>query len=192
MPTKKSKDKKSLPLPEEETETRETHDLFISADTAEKKEAADANIAADLADEQYFKTKDSEGHTYNPQQAWEQGLTYTPPTDPPVLPSEDDPQGAEVAAGFAPSMEESNPTSEILPPNVDNNDLDLRDDIYLALRNNSETGHLTNVKVQVYQGLVNLLGTVFDEDDISLVHDIVQELDGVVSIKNNLQVDLRE
>jgi hypothetical protein len=192
MPTKKSEDKKPLPIPEEETETRETHDLFISADTAEKKEAADANIAADLADEQYFKTKDSEGHTYNPQQAWEQGLTYTPPTDPPVLPSEDDPQGAEVAAGFAPNMEESNPTFEILPPNVDNNDLDLRDDIYLALRNNSETGHLTNVKVQVYQGMVNLLGAVFDEDDISLVHDIVQELDGVVSIKNNLQVDLRE
>ena len=176
-----------MPLPEEEPETRETYDLFIAADPAERKEAADVNIAADLADKQHFKTRESEGHTYNPREAWEQGLTYTPPTDPPILPSEDDPQGAEIAAGFAPSMEASDPDVERLPDRVDDNDLDLRDDVYTALRLNGETFHLTQIKVQVDQGVVNLLGTVPTEDDISRVYDIVRGLHGVVSIKNNLQ-----
>jgi osmotically-inducible protein OsmY len=110
-------------------------------------------------------------------------------TDPPVLPSEDDPQGVEVAAGFALSMEDSNPDVEDLPARVDNNDLDLLDDVYLVLRDNSETGHLTHIKVQVNRGVVNLLGTVATEDDIWRVHEVVKSLDGVVAITNNLQVE---
>jgi osmotically-inducible protein OsmY len=191
MPIEKSNETDPLPPPEEESEARETHDLFISAEPAEKQEAADADIAADLADEQHFKTKDSDGHTYNPHQASEQGLTYTPPSDPPTLPSEDDPQGAEMAAGFAPSMEASDPDVERLPDRVDDNDLDLRDDVYTALRLNSETFHLTRVKVQVDQGVINLLGTVPTEDDINRIYDIVRGLNGVVAIKNNLQTWMR-
>ena len=183
----KSKETEPLPLLEEEPETRETYDLFIAPNPAERKESADENIAAELADKQHFKTGESEGHTYNPRLASEQGLTYTPPTDPPILPSEDDPQGAEIAAGFAPSMETSDPDVERLPDRVDDNDLDLRDDVYTALRLNGETFHLTQIKVQVDQGVVNLLGTVPTEDDISRVYDIVRGLHGVVSIKNNLQ-----
>ena len=76
---------------------------------------------------------------------------------------------------------------ERLPDRVDDNDLDLRDDVYTALRLNGETFHLTQIKVQVDQGVVNLLGTVPTEDDISRVYDIVRGLHGVVSIKNNLQ-----
>jgi hypothetical protein len=115
-------------------------------------------------------------------------LTYTPPDDPATLPS-DDLQGVEVATGFAPMMEETDPDVEDLPPEVDDNDLDLLDDIYIALHNNSETGHLTNIKVQVNQGVVNLLGTVSSEDDIAVVYDIVADLDGVVEVLDNLQVE---
>jgi hypothetical protein len=57
---KLAKTKYTLPLPE--PETREAHDLFISAEPAEIKEAADANVAADLANEQVFKTQDGDGH----------------------------------------------------------------------------------------------------------------------------------
>ncbi|MCB0214787.1 MAG: BON domain-containing protein, partial [Anaerolineae bacterium] len=60
---------------------------------------------------------------------------------------------------------------------------------YIALRNNSETGHLTNVKVQVEDGVVNLVGTVTSEDDIGMVQSIVQELEGVLDVNNNLQVE---
>lgn len=177
--------------PEALPEKREPYDLLISADAREKKEAEDERFEEDqqIPDTEAYDTQHTDGHTYNVRQAIDQGLTYTPPTDPPILPSETDPQGAEIAAGFAPSMEDTNPDVEELPSRVDNNDLDLRDDIYLVLRNNSETTHLTNVKVQVDNGVVNLLGTVTSQNDIAIVDDIVNELEGVAGIKNNLQVE---
>ena len=168
--------------------TRQSEDLLIGDNTYEKAESEALSLDRDLDNAEPFKTKYDDGHTLNPHVAQDQGLVYTPPTDPPVLPG-DAPQGAEVAAGFAMSMEETDPDVEMLPRWVDNNDLDLRDDIYIALRNNSETGHLTNVKVQVEDGVVNLIGTVTSEDDIGMVQDIVQELDGVRGVKNNLQVE---
>jgi osmotically-inducible protein OsmY len=63
------------------------------------------------------------------------------------------------------------------------------DDIYLALRNNSETGNLTNVKVEVVDGVVNLWGTVQTEIDLWLVEEIVADLEGVVDVNNNLEVE---
>jgi hypothetical protein len=104
------------------------------------------------------------------------------------VPSEDDLQGAEIAAGFAPSMEDTDPSAEILPPRVDNNDFDLQQDVYVALRDNSETAHLTNVKVQVDQGIVNLIGTVDSQEDIPWVYSIVSELENVVEVRNHLTV----
>ena len=164
---------------------KETYDLLIAKADAEKAEAEDLDVERELANEEHFDTQHSDGHTLNPHLAQEQGLTYTPPTDPPVQAS-DDPQGAEIAAGFAPSMEDTNPDAEILPATVDNNDLDLLDDIYVALRYNSETAHLNNIKVQVKDGVVNLLGTVSSEEDIVQVYEVVNRLAGVVRIKNNL------
>jgi len=175
--SEKSKKSEALPLPDIEARKKESHDLLISSEQREKAEAEDANIETELAAEKVYKTKQGEGHTHNPHLATQQGLTYTPPSDPPILPSEEAPQGVEVAAGFAPSMEESNPDVERLPNTVDNNDLDLLENIHLVLRNNSETGHLTNVKVQVDQGVVNLLGTVTSQDDIPVVFDLVSTLE---------------
>jgi len=187
---KQDKQSEALPIPEVEPQKKESNDLLIVPNEREKKEAEDENIKAELAAENKFKTNRSDGHTHNPRRAMDQGLTYTPPSDPPILPAEDEPQGVKIAAGFAPSMVETNPDAERLPPTVDDNDLDLRDDIYSVLRNNSETGHLTNVKVQVREGTVNLLGTVTTQDDIPRVFDLVSELDGVVEVQNNLQVEL--
>ncbi|MBN1995149.1 MAG: BON domain-containing protein [Anaerolineae bacterium] len=171
-----------------ETETQESADLFAAPNPGEKEEAEDVDAAGDLAEDDLINTQYSNGHTYNPQIAAEQGLTYTPPHDPAVLP-DDDPQGVEIAAGFAPGMENSDPDIERLPGHVDNNDLDLLDDVYEALRLNSETAHLDNVKVQVNRRNVYLLGTVDTQDDIGRVHTIVRGLKGVRVIRNNLQVN---
>jgi hypothetical protein len=189
----KEKDKKQIkklfsPPEAGETETKESVDLFTTPNSEEKEEAEEAGAANDLAADDWVNTQHSNGHTYNPQIAAEQGLTYTPPHDPAVLP-DDNPQGVEVAAGFAQSMEDSDPDIERLPNHVDNNDLDLLDDVYEALRLNSETAHLDNVKVQVNQQVVYLLGTVNTEDDIGQVHTIVRGLPGVRSIRNNLEVE---
>jgi hypothetical protein len=177
-----------IDIEKEALDVEESYDLFAYPHNLEKLEAEDEDFEEDLTDSYMYNTQDSDGHTYDVNQAWDQGLTYTPPTDPPIL-AGDDPQGAEIAAGFAPSMEASNPDVEDLPWTVDNNDLDLLDDVKLALQINSETGDLTNVRVEVTDGIVNLSGTVQNEQDIWLVEEIVADLPGVVDVNNNLEVE---
>jgi hypothetical protein len=141
----------------------------------------------DLAMEDIVDTQHGDGHTYNPHLAQDQGLVYTPPDDPPVLPSGDG-QGARVAAGFSQSMEESNPDVVDLPARVDNNDLDLEEDIYVALQNNSETSHLADLHVRVRNGIAYIRGLVESEDDIARVADVVAYLDGVRDVITELEV----
>lgn len=165
--------------------------------TAEDAPAADVSLEEleeevtgyerDLAQEYISDTQHTDGSTYDPTKADEQGLVYTPPTDPPVLPG-GGPQGAEVAAGFSPSMEESDPDVEILPERVDDNDLDIEEDVAEVLRVNSETNHLNNVHVRVRDGIVYLTGTVFSNDDLAIVEEIVGDMESVVDVRNHLQV----
>lgn len=143
--------------------------------------------AHDLALEDVFDTQHGDGHTYNPYIAQDQGLVYTPPHDPPVLPS-DDGQGARMATGFAQSMEESNPDIVDLPAHVDNNDLDLEDDIFEALQNNSETSHLAEIDIRVHNGIAYLSGVVETDDDIARVAEVVAYLDGVLDVVTDLEV----
>lgn len=121
------------------------------------------------------------------QEASEEGYPYLAPSDPPVLPSQDL-EGARIAAGFAPSMEESHPDQEVKPARVEKGDLELEEHVYEVLRDNSETQHLTDVEVCVSEGVVSLRGTVQSEDDIAIVDDIVSDLDGVRAVRNDLRV----
>lgn len=170
----------------QEAEAEETPIVEVSLE--EMNEAIDA-YNRELDAEGLIDTQHSDGSTTNPADAEEQGLVYTPPHDPPVIPS-DDLQGAEIGAGFASSMEESNPDVEVLPQRVDNNDLDLEEDIATQLRLNSETSHLENVEVQVQDGIVLLQGTVFSDDDIAIVEYLIRDLEGVVDVVNELYVDV--
>jgi hypothetical protein len=126
--------------------------------------------------------------TTNPLEAVEEGYPYTPPTDPPVLPS-DDLEGAEIAVGFASSTEESSPDEEILPARVERGDLELERHVYTVLRNNSETQNLTDIRVSVRDGVVFIQGTVQSDDDIAIVDDIVNDLDGVIEVRNYLRLE---
>lgn len=128
------------------------------------------------------------GRTYEPRKAVEEGLSYTPPRDPPTLPGEDDPQESEIAAGFASSMEDTDPDERVLPERIDKGDLEIQEDVGLALRYNSETAHLTDVVALVGQGTVRLYGTVPDEDDIAQVYAIVSALEGVHRVISHLEV----
>ena len=147
-------------------------------------------ITSDLRKQQDLQARDTahtDGSTTDPHQAQEQGLVYDPPSDPPVLPS-DDLQGVEIAAGFAPSMEASDPDVIDLPDRVDNQDLDLEEDIRTALRYNSETSHLTDVEVMVRNGMAYLSGTVVSEDDIAIMQYLVRDLEGVRDVHNDLRI----
>jgi hypothetical protein len=128
-----------------------------------------------------------EDMTSDALEATEEGIPYQASSDPSVLPS-DNLEGLEVAAGFAPSMEETSPDRERLPDRIEKGDLELEEHVRTELRDNSETGHLTDVEVSVSRGVVLLRGTVEDEDDIEVVEDIVRDLDGVWDVQNELRV----
>lgn len=124
--------------------------------------------------------------TSDPLEATEEGYSYLAPSDAPVLPS-DDLEGADIAAGFAPSMEETHPDREVTPARVEEGNLEILEHVHTALRENSETGHLTGVEVCVSGGVVLLSGTVDTEDDIAIVDDIVSDLEGVRGVRNRLR-----
>jgi osmotically-inducible protein OsmY len=118
----------------------------------------------------------------------DQGLVYDPPHDPPVIPS-DDLQGVEIAAGFASSMEDSYLNAQDLPDRVDDNDSDLELDIQNALRYNSSTSNLENVRVYVRNGIVYLRGTVQTDDEVSIIEELVSDIEGVVEVRDELEVE---
>lgn len=146
-------------------------------------------IQRDLATEEAFGTQHSDGHTYNPHLASEQGLTYTPPYDPPVLPS-DNLQGAKVNAGFAPTIEMAGLNARKYPQQVEKSDLDLQQDILLALRAKAQTANMADqIAVHVSDGIVTLFGRVQIFEDIGRVADIVYEIKGVRDVLNQLELD---
>lgn len=163
-------------------------DVIIEVSLEELYDEEINNPERDLAIEELIDTQHTSGSTYNPEEAEEQGLVYTPPHDPPLIPS-DRPERVEMGIGFAQSMEETNPDEEVLPARVDNNDLDLEDNIVTALRYNSETTTLSSdIRVRVRNGIVHLYGTVSDLQDSDLVEDVVRDIDGVVDVINKLDV----
>lgn len=146
----------------------------------------------DLAAEYQIKTKYGDGSTWNPSETMSethnQGLVYTPPTDPPVVPS-DDFQGAEVGAGFAPGMEDTDPGVADLPERVDNNDWDLVEDVQEALRLNSETQHLSDIHIEVQDGVVFVRGTVATMDDLGRAEEIIYDLPGVRDVISEVELN---
>lgn len=142
----------------------------------------------DLSDGTLIDTQHTDGHTFDPEEAWEQGLVYTPPDDPPIAPGSSY-QGIEIATGFAPSMAQSDPDLNDLPVNVDNNDLDLEEDVYVTLRNTSETVDLADrITITAEDGVVTLEGTVLNDADIALVDEVVHNVPGVIEVENLLEV----
>ncbi len=163
-------------------------DAVIDRDDYDEEELDD-EWEEDLAQDSWFNTQRGEGHSYDSEEAWQQGLTYTPPHDPPTITS-DNPGGLEIGAGFAPSMEETNPDEEKLPARVDNNAFDLQEDVYLALRYNSETMNLADrIKIRVDEGVVTLEGRVESEQDIALIDELITDLEGVAELNNRLEVE---
>lgn len=148
------------------------------------------DLDEDLGRERRYQTQRGDGSTFNPDEAHEQGLAYTPPTDPPVVPSPDEPQGVEMAAGFAPSMEDTEPDERRVPERIEDRDLDLEEQIYDLLRYNSETRHLSNIRVYVSEGVVSLFGSVPSDDDAGRAIDVIADRPEVTRVNNYLDVEL--
>ncbi len=167
---------------------QETEDSDLGTDSADDAEEESEDEEEQHAVERLYDLEPADDVTTDPLEAAEEGYPYVPPTDPPILPS-DDLEGAEIAAGFASSMEESNPDEEILPPRVERGDLELEQHVYTVLRNHAETQNLTDIEISVCDGIVTIRGIVQSAVDIGIVDDIVNDLDGVIEVRNYLRLE---
>lgn len=135
----------------------------------------------------FIDTAHSDGSTRDPKMAWEQSLVYTPPDDPPVIPS-DDLQNVETGAGYGSSIEEAGAIAEDFPDRVDGNDADVEFKVREALRHNSETTTLDNLHVRVRNGNVLITGSVEFDQDVELIDSVVRFIDGVADVHYELRI----
>ncbi len=143
--------------------------------------------AAEFDEDGPVDTQHGDGTAYYPLEAQQQGLVYDPPDDPPVLPS-DDPQGIEIAAGFAKEVQFEDPRGEYVPERLAGGDWDIQARIVAVLHKSSLTNQMTGVQVEVQDGVAYLSGKVDTLDDIDVVCSVVEQIDGVVDVEEELLV----
>lgn len=144
-------------------------------------------IEEEMEEDGTVDTQHGDGTAFYPLKAQQQGLVYIPPDDPPILPS-DDPQGIEIAAGFGKEVEFDDPRGEETPDRLAGNDWDLQARIVAVLRKSSLTNQMTDIKVEVRDGIVYLAGKVDTLDDVDVVCSVVEGIDGVEDIEEELLV----
>jgi hypothetical protein len=158
----------------------------ISLEALEER-LAEEEREAEFDEDGPVDTQHGDGTAYYPLKAQQQGLVYVPPDDPPILPS-DDPQGIEIAAGFAKESQFEDPRAEDVPERLAGGDWDLQARIESVLHKSSLTNQMTEVQVEVEDGIVYLSGKVETLDDIDVVCAVVQQIDGVVDVEEELIV----
>jgi hypothetical protein len=128
-----------------------------------------------------------EGETDDALEAIEEGLTYIPPTDPPVIPGDDG--GPEVAAGFgATALDEpydADHHGEVVPA-----DDEMTDRVLEALRAEASTSALADsVTVETAGGIVRLRGRVPDLVDEDNLVATAERVSGVSEVLDELEVE---
>lgn len=127
------------------------------------------------------------GETDNPDVAAEEGLTYVPPIDPPVVPSEDR-QGAEVASGFGLSALDE-PYDEDHHSDVLTAEDEMAARVRDALRADSTTTEYADrLAIGTRGGVIRVRGVVEDIDDSDNVLAVIERVAGVEDIIDELEV----
>jgi hypothetical protein len=122
------------------------------------------------------------GETNDPNVAAEEGDTWVPPTDPPVVPDHADPQGARVAAGFGQTaMDEpydADHHGDLLP---DEDEVTAR--VREALRADARTSRFADeIGIETEGGTVTLRGILEDVDDSDMLVEVAGIVTGVVEV----------
>ena len=127
------------------------------------------------------------GETANPDEAAEEGMTWVPPSDPPVVP-DDVPGGASVAAGFGTTAEDE-------PFDADHHQESLPDEeemvarVREALRADASTSrYADDIAIATRGGTVALRGVVDDISDTDDLLAVAQMVNGVDEVINELDV----
>ncbi len=173
----------------------EIDDLGTMRDTAIYEGELEAGVHDDLPTETESENLEDltalemrAGETANPDIAAEEGLAWVPPIDPPVIPSEEDPQGLEVAAGFGvDSLAEPYDADHHSEAVTDTDDMEER--IHEALRADSATSAMAQrIQVALRGGTVILRGEVEDLLDTDEVVAVVERVTGVTEVIDEIEV----
>jgi hypothetical protein len=133
-----------------------------------------------------------EGETDDAMEAVQEGLTYVPPIDPPIVPDHDNLESIEVAAGFALSADEGDNPPD-LERNAHDRDFEQGDDmtalVRQALRSDSLTTHLADrLVLATINGTVIIRGVVDDLDDTDNIVAVISQLPGVERVRDETTV----
>ncbi|HEX8940671.1 MAG TPA: BON domain-containing protein [Candidatus Limnocylindrales bacterium] len=128
-----------------------------------------------------------EGETDDPNIAAEEGLTYVPPTDPPVVPA-DVPEGAEVAAGMG-STALDEPYDADHHAELLSSDDEVTARVREALRADAATSpYADRIAIDTEGGVVTLRGTVEDIDDTDELAAVAAAVSGVSEVRDEFRV----
>ena len=128
-----------------------------------------------------------EGETDNPDIAAEEGLTYVPPIDPPVVPS-DDRQGAEIASGFGVDALEE-PYDEDHHSSLVTGEDEMAARVREALRADSlTTQYADDLVIGTRGGRVVIRGFVDDLEDTDNVVAVAERVEGVLEVIDETEV----
>jgi len=128
-----------------------------------------------------------DGETDDPLEAAQEGLTYVPPTDPPVEPNEEG--GPEIAAGFGDSAL-AEPYDLDHHGEVLSSEDEMTDRVREALRAEaSTTSYADAVEIETAGGVVRLRGRVADLEDEEDLVAAAERVTGVTEVIDELQVE---
>jgi hypothetical protein len=128
------------------------------------------------------------GETANPDVAAEEGVTWVPPIDPPVVPGEG-PEGLQVASGFG-SSALADPYDEDHHSDLLSAEGELNDRVREALRADSSTSTLEDrIAIGTIGGRVVLRGVVSDIEDSENVVAVAERAEGVIEVVDELEIE---
>jgi hypothetical protein len=127
-----------------------------------------------------------DGETDDPLEAAEEGMTYVPPIDPPIVPG--GPDGAEIASGFGVSALDE-PYDGNNHTNFDYDDDEVSARVREALRaDSSTTAYADRVAIESNGGVVTLRGVVDDLVDSDNLVGVAGYVAGVTEVVDRLRV----
>jgi hypothetical protein len=133
------------------------------------------------------ETELRDGETDDPGEAAEEGFTYVPPVDPPVVLGEDG--MPEIAAGFGTTAHDE-------PFDADHHDAALYSEderterVREALLSHAATSTLVDrLSFETVGSRIVVAGSLDDLDDEDQVLEVISEVDGITDIVNRIEID---
>lgn len=129
------------------------------------------------------ETELREDETDDVMNAIEEGMTYVPPIDPPVVPDPDNLDGVAMAAGFGSTAEDESDLGGDDTDHEEGDEMEAR--IRLALRRDASTSHLVGrLAIATINSTVVVRGQVDDLDDSDNIVAVISELPGVEAVRD--------